>query len=63
MPALLKRQQFEESGNNKTESKKSKRQRLNERDNEERNSLDKDKGEIKGAKYVLPPFVPLPPLL
>lgn len=61
-PALLKRQRFEESGSDETEPKGSKRQRLDERDDEEGNSLDEDEGEIEGARYVPPPFVPLPPL-
>ena len=61
-PALLKRQQFEESGSDETESKGSKCQHLDERDNKERNSLDKDEGEIEGARYVPPPFIPLLPL-
>ena len=60
--ALLKCQQFEESGSDKTEPKGSKRQRLDERDNEEENSLDEDEGEIEGARYIPPPFVPPPPL-
>lgn len=61
-PALLKRQRFEESGSDETEPKGLKRQRLDERDDEEGNSLDEDEGEIEGARYVPPPFVPLPPL-
>ena len=61
-PALLKRQRFEESGSDETEPKGSKRQRLDERDNEEGNSLDEDEGEIEGARYVPPPLVLLPPL-
>ena len=61
-PALLKRQRFEESGSDKTKLKRSKCQRLDERDNEKGNSLDKDESEIEGARYVLPPFVPLSPL-
>ena len=62
-PVLLKRQRFKESRSDETKPKGPKRQRLDERDNEEGNSLDEDEGEIKGAKYVPPPFVPLPPLL
>ena len=61
-PALLKRQRFEESGSDETEPKGLKRQRLDERDDEEGNSLDEDEGEIEGARYVSPPFVPLPSL-
>ena len=56
-PALLKRQRFEESGSDETEPKRLKRQRLDERDDEEGNSLDEDEGEIEGARYVLFPFV------
>ena len=44
------------------ELKRSKRQRLDERDNEEGNSLDEDESEIKGARYIPLSFVPLPPL-
>ena len=57
--SLLKRLWFEESGSNKTEPKESKRQRLDENDNEEGNSLDKDKDEIESVIYVPPPFVSL----
>ena len=57
MLAVLKRQQFKNSGNDETELKRSKHQCLNKRDNEERNSLDKDKSEIEGARYVLFAFV------
>ena len=59
---MLKRQQFKENGSNETEPKGSKRQRLDERDNEKGNSLDKDEGEIEGTRYVFPPFDPLFPL-
>ena len=58
-PALLKRQRFEESGSDETEPKESKHQRLDEHDDEEGNNLDKDEGEIEGARYILPPFIPL----
>ena len=61
-PALLKQQQFEESRNDKTEAKGSKRQCLDEYDDEEGNSLDEDESEIEVARYVLPPFIPLLPL-
>ena len=61
-PVLLKRQQFKENGSDKTEPKGLKRQRLDERNNEEENSLDENEGKIKGARYVLPLFVLLPPL-
>ena len=61
-PAMLKRQQFEKSGSDEMEPKRSKRQRFDERDNEEGNSLDEDKDEIEGARYIPPPFLPLPPL-
>ena len=58
--ALLKRQRFEESGSDEMEPKGSKRQRLDERDNEEGNSLNEDQGEIEGARYIPSSFVPLP---
>ena len=61
-PTVLKCQQFEESGSDKTETKGSKRQRLDNCDNEEGNTLDKDEGEIEGTRYVHPLFVPLRPL-
>lgn len=57
MMVILKRQQFENSRSNEMESRGSNRQRLNECDNEERNGLNKDKGEIKYVRYVLPPFI------
>ena len=59
IPALLKRQQYKDSRSDETKLKGSKRQRLDERDNEEGNGLDKHKNEIKGARYILSPFVPL----
>ena len=59
MPALLKHQRFEESGSDETEPKRSKRQRLDERDNKEENSLDEEEDEIEGARYIPSPFVPL----
>ena len=61
-PALLKCQRFEESESDETEPKGSKRQCLDERDDEKGNSLDEDEAEIEGARYVPSPFVPLPPL-
>ena len=61
-PALLKRQRFKEGGSDETEPKGSKRQRLDECDDEEGNSLDEDEDEMEGARYVPPPFVPLPSL-
>ena len=57
--AMLKRQQFWDSRSDKTESRGLKRQHLDEYDSEERNGLDKDKGEIKNGRYIPPPFVPL----
>ena len=60
--ALLKRQRFKKTESDETEPKGSKRQHLDERNDKEGNSLDKDEGEIKGARYVLSPFVPLSPL-
>ena len=67
-PVTLKHQQFEESGSDETEPRESKRQHLDERDNEKRNglndkkknSLKEDEGEIEGGRYILPPFVLLP---
>ena len=59
-PAVLKRQQFEESGGNRTEPKRSKRQRLDERDNKEGYSLDEDEGEIEGVRYTPFPSILLP---
>ena len=68
--AVLKRQQFGDSGSDETELRRSKRQRLDERDNKEENNLDNEEGngldedecEIESGRYVPPPFVPLPPL-
>ena len=60
--AVLKCQQFEESGIDETEPKGSKCQHLDNCDNKKRNSLNKNEGEIESARYVSPPFVPLPPL-
>ena len=61
-PTLFKRQQFEDRGNNEMEPKASKCQCLDQHDNKERNGLDEDAGEIEGARYVPPPFVPFSPL-
>ena len=60
----LKRQQFEDSRSDKTESRGSKRQRLDTYDNEEEENLDKFEGEGKGENtgYIPFPFIanPLP---
>ena len=53
---------IEESGSDETKSKGLKRQRLDEYDDKKGNSLDEDEDGIERARYVLPPFVPLPPL-
>ena len=62
---LLKHQRFGDSGSDKTESRRSKSQYLDECDNEEgngldnekENDLDKDEGEIEDDRYVPLPFV------
>ena len=59
MLAMLQRQRFENNRSDETEPRVWKRQRLDERDNEEKNGLDEDEGEIEGAKYVSSPFIPL----
>ena len=58
--AVLKYQRFDDSETDKTEPKRSKRQRFDKSDNKEGNNLDKDEGEIEGARYISPPFVFLP---
>ena len=58
-PAILKRQRFKDSESNETKSSRSKCQHLNKRDNEKRNVFNKDKDEIKGARYIPPLFIPL----
>ena len=74
-PAVLKHQQFGDSGSDEIEPRGSKRQCLNERkdeeenglnnkegndlDDKERKGLNKDEGEIEGGRYIPPPFVPL----
>ena len=63
--AMLKRQRFEDNKSDETKQRRSKHQHLhncdneegNGLDNEERNGLDKDEGEIKGYKYIPPPFI------
>ena len=60
--AIFKRQQFEDNRSDKSEPKGSKRQRLDECDNEEGNGLDEDEDKIEGARYILLPFVSLLPL-
>lgn len=59
MPTMLKRQQFKDSGSDETESRGSKRQCLDKRDSKEGNGLDENEGEIEGARYIFPPFIPL----
>ena len=58
-PAMLKRQHFKDSRSDKTKPRGAKCQRLDERDNEEKNGLDEYEGEIKGTKYVALLFIPL----
>ena len=66
MLAVLKHQQFGDSGSDEIELRRSKRQRLDEYDNEERNglddeegnSLDEDEGEIEGGGYIPLPHLP-----
>ena len=60
--AILKRQQFGDSGSDKIEPRGSKRQRLDEYDNKKWNGLGGDEGEIESSRYIPPPFVPLLPL-
>ena len=59
MPAMLKRQRFEDSKIDKIESKSSKHQQLDLRNNEEEEGLDKfeDEGEEKGIRYISLLFV------
>ena len=57
--AMLKRQRFEDSRSDKMEPKGSKRQRLDKRDNKERNGLDGDEGKIMDVRYIPPLFIPL----
>ena len=59
MSVILKRQQFKYSGSDKMKPRRSKYQSLDKRNNKEENNLDKDKSEIKSAKYVLFPFISL----
>ena len=57
-PAMLKHQQFEDGRSEKTKPRRSKRQRLDEHNNEEGNGLDADEGEIEGHRYVFLPLLP-----
>ena len=50
---VLKQQQFEDSGSDKRKPKRSKPQRLDECDNEEKNGLDEDEDEIEDTRYAL----------
>ena len=59
---MLKRLQFNNSKGDKTAQRVEKCRRLDERDNKEGYSLDKYKGVIESARYVLSPFIALPPL-
>ncbi len=61
-PAVLKRQQFEHSGSDETELRGSKRQRLDLRDDEVGEGLDKFESEDEGEDigYVLFPFIAPP---
>ena len=62
---MLKHQECKNSKSNKIESKVSKRQHLDKRnnkegnslDNEEENSLNEDKDEIENSRYILLPFI------
>lgn len=59
---MLKRQQFEDDESDETASRVEKSQRLDERDDEEGQGLDKYEGEGEGDRYVSLPFItPLPP--
>ena len=58
-PAMLKHPQFEDSGSDEIELRGSKCQRLHEHNKEEANGLDENEGEIKSARYISPPFIPL----
>lgn len=49
---MLMYQRFKDSESDKTELRGLKYQHLDERDNEEKNGLDEDKGEIKSTRYV-----------
>lgn len=57
MPAILKRQWFDESKNGETAKIVYKCQRFNKRDNEKGESLDKDKNDGDKDKYI--PFSPI----
>lgn len=57
MPAILKRQQFKDSGNDKTGLKELKRQNFDKHNNKEENSFDKNKSKIKNARYIFPLFI------
>lgn len=59
MLIMLKHQQFEDRRSDKIKPRGSKRQCLDKHDNKENNGLDENKSEIKDAKYVLLPFIPL----
>lgn len=57
---MLKRQQFKDNRGDKTKSRRSKFQHLDENENAEKNGLDKNESEIEDARYILPLFIPLP---
>ena len=54
---MLKRRQFGDGGSDEKEPRKSKRQRLDECDDEEKNGLDEDKYEIEGGRYISLPLL------
>lgn len=58
MPAMLKRQQFEDNKSDKTVLRVEKCQHLNKHDDKEWQSLDKYEGECEGEanRYILLPF-------
>lgn len=53
MPAMLKRQQFEDGRSEKIVVKRSKCKYLNKHNHEKKNTLDKDERKIEGIKYIL----------
>ena len=62
MPAVLKRQQFKDGGSDEMDPRGSKCQRLDLRDNEEEEGLDKfeSEGKEKNIGYVPLSFIALP---
>lgn len=49
---MLKHQQFENSGTDKTDLKRSKCQQFAKHNNDKKQNLDKNKSEIKHNKYI-----------